>query len=154
MTRALRYTAAGLLLASLTLAHADGTRTTVKPLPAYQQECASCHIAYPPGLLPASSWQRLMGSLATHYGSDASIDAPLTAAITAWLAANAGTGQRNREAAPDNRITRSAWFVREHREVGAATWALPAVKSAANCAACHTAADQGDFDEDRIRMPR
>ena len=25
----------------------------VAPLPQYTQECASCHIAYPPGLLPA-----------------------------------------------------------------------------------------------------
>ena len=24
-------------------------------LPAYRQECAGCHMAYPPGMLPASS---------------------------------------------------------------------------------------------------
>lgn len=154
MTRALRYIAAGLLLATVTGTHADGSKAVVKPLPAYQQECASCHIAYPPGLLPAASWKRLMGSLTTHYGSDASMDPALTATIAAWLAANAGTGKRGGEQAPEHRITRSAWFVREHREVSAATWTLPAVKSAANCAACHTAADQGDFDEDRIRIPR
>ena len=55
---------------------------------------------------------------------------------------------------PQDRITRSAWFLREHGEVRPATWALPAVKSAANCAACHTRADQGEFRERDIRIPR
>ena len=36
----------------------------------------------------------------------------------------------------------------------AATWQRPAVKSASNCAACHTRADQGDFDEHTVRIPR
>ena len=61
---------------------------------------------------------------------------------------------RVREEPPQDRITRAAWFVREHDEVHAATWALPAVKSAANCAACHTRADQGEFRERDIRIPR
>ena len=26
----------------------------------YAEECGSCHFAYPPGLLPASSWQQVM----------------------------------------------------------------------------------------------
>ena len=31
----------------------------VKPvsLKAYQEECSSCHYAYPPGLLPEASWK-------------------------------------------------------------------------------------------------
>ncbi len=33
----------------------------------YQQECAGCHMAYPPGMLPPASWQRIMGSLDKHY---------------------------------------------------------------------------------------
>ena len=32
-------------------------RTRVPMLAAYQQECSACHMAYPPGLLPAASWQ-------------------------------------------------------------------------------------------------
>jgi hypothetical protein len=27
------------------------------------------------------------------------------------------------------------------------------VKSPAQCAACHTGAEQGDFDDDRLRLP-
>ena len=153
MTR-MHTTATLLALAAVApLAQADGFRS-VTPLPAYTQECASCHVAYPPGLLPAASWQRLMGRLSTHYGTDASLDATMTAALSAWLSANAGSGKRAREEPAQDRITRSAWFVREHREVGAETWKRPAIQSPSNCAACHPRAEQGDFDEHAVRIPR
>ena len=148
-----------LLLAALgagSAAHADdGARRKVAPLlPKYQQECASCHVAYPPGMLPAASWRRLLGNLPHHFGVDASLDAPTVDELAAWLGAHAGTDRRSREAPPEDRITRSARFIREHDEVPPAVWKRPAVKSAANCAACHTRADQGDFDEHAVRIPR
>jgi len=124
-------------------------------LPQYQQECAGCHIAYPPRLLPAASWQRLLDNLPRHFGTDASLDAETVKRLAAWLTANAGTGVRAREAPPQDRITRSAWFLHEHDdEVPAATWKLPSVNSAANCSACHTQADQGVFDDHTVRIPR
>ncbi len=136
----------------------DDSRAARVPLhPAYQQECAACHLAYPPGLLPAASWRRLMDNLPRHFGTDASLDAATLQQLTTWLAANAGTHKkvaRDPSPPPQDRITRAAWFVREHDEVPAATWALPAVKSAAHCAACHTRADQGEFRERDIRIPR
>ncbi|OYY63269.1 MAG: cytochrome C [Burkholderiales bacterium 28-67-8] len=141
--------------AALSAAHAEGRRiAAVSPLPQYQQECAACHIAYPPGLLPAASWQRVMNNLSHHYGTDASVDAATLKELSAWLASHAGTGKRAGVAPPDDRITRSAWFVRQHDEVPAAAWKRESVKSASNCAACHAQADQGDFDEDRVRIPR
>jgi Dihaem cytochrome c len=155
-------TALGALAALLALgavapsACADGNRrsTFVPPPPKYTQECGACHIAYPAGMLPAASWQRLMGDLTRHFGTDASLDAATTAELAAWLAANAGTYRRVREQPPQDRISRADWFVRKHDEVSPATWKLPAVKSAANCSACHPKADQGDFDEHRVRIPR
>lgn len=138
-----------------TAARADGPQASrLPPLPEYTQECASCHIAYPPSLLPAASWQRVIESLSRHYGTDASIDAATARTLSTWLQANAGSGKRAREQPPEDRITRSAWFQRKHDEVPAATWKLPAVKSPANCVACHTGAEQGDFNERHIRIPR
>lgn len=156
---ALRTIGVSLALAALSplaLADRDHERDhNVVPLsPLYTQECSSCHIAFPPGMLPAQSWQRLMGNLSKHYGTDASLDAATSATLTAWLADNAGGDRRVSEPPPQDRITRAAWFVREHREVSAATWKLPAVKSSANCAACHPQADRGDFNEHSIRIPR
>ncbi|MBI5259223.1 MAG: cytochrome C [Burkholderiales bacterium] len=123
-------------------------------LPAYQQECGACHVAFPAALLPAASWQRLMNGLPRHYGSDASLAPALQAEIGAWLATHAGTGKRAREAPPEDRITRGAWFQREHRQVAAATWQRPAIQRASHCAACHPQAEKGDFNEHQIRIPR
>ena len=135
-------------------AHADSARLSPSQIPpAYTQECAACHTAYPPGLLPARSWQRIMTGLDKHYGTDASLDPATVQQLSAWLQTHAGTYKRVNEEPPQDRITRSAWFERKHRKLNAAVWAHASVKSAANCAACHTGADRGDFDDDNLRFP-
>jgi hypothetical protein len=156
MPMPLRSTAMLMLaLFAASTAGADGDRRASVPLlPKYRSECASCHIAYPPGMLPAASWQRLMQDLPRHFGTDASVDAATLQELSQWLATHAGTHKRAREAPPEDRITRSAWFIREHREMAPATWQRPMIKSPANCAACHTDAEKGDFDEHRVRIPR
>ncbi len=136
------------------LALADGNLMPRTVLPQFTQECSSCHVAYPPGLLPAASWQRIMGGLDRHFGTDASLDAAATQKIADWLQANAGTYKRVREAPPQDRISQSTWFSRKHREVAPAVYQRASIKSAANCTACHGGAEQGDFDDDRVRVPQ
>lgn len=147
----------GLLAAGLTFSmfgRADEGGTLDSPLlPKYKQECAACHVAYPPKLLPAESWQRLMRGLPTHFGTDASLDEASVKQISKWLGQNAGTRRAGQTAPPDDRITRSAWFQREHHEVSPRTWQLPKVKSASNCLACHARANQGVFNEHEVRIP-
>jgi diheme cytochrome c len=129
-----------------------GDRAPTPLLPAYRQECGSCHVAYPPGLLPAAAWQRLLDHLPQHFGTDASLDGATTKALADWLVAHAGAPRAT--PSPQDRITRSTWFLHEHGDVPPAAWARPAVRSATNCAACHPQADQGDFNEHRVRIPR
>ncbi len=141
-------------LAALGAARADDQRGLPRPVPpAYTVECGACHTAYPPGMLPARSWQRVMGSLDRHYGADASLDAPIVREIERWLLAHAGTSRRVRTEPPEDRLTRSAWFERKHRAIDASVWKLASVKSAANCGACHSGADRGDFDDDNLKVP-
>jgi hypothetical protein len=136
--------------------HKRGGRGMPAQVPAqYLSECGSCHLAYPPGLLPAVSWQRMMQGLERHYGTDASLDPAVTAELSSWLQANAGTYKRVRgEAPPEDRITLSRWFAHKHDEVAPDVFKRPAIKSAANCAACHEGAQQGDFNEHRVRIPK
>lgn len=151
---------ASLALTMLTLATLPGARADGGPLmpakvpPAYVQECAACHTAYPPGMLPRQSWQRIMTGLDKHYGTDASIDAATVQQLSTWLQANAGTYKRVAQEPPQDRITRSAWFEREHRKVDPQVWKHASVKSAANCAACHTGADKGNFNENQLQVPK
>lgn len=136
-------------------AQADGGPMLPRDMPAaYTQECASCHVAYPPGMLPARSWQRLMSGLDRHYGTDASLDEATVRQLAGWLQQHAGTYKRVAEAPPQDRITRSAWFERKHRALDDAVWKHASVKSAANCAACHGGAEQGRFDDDNLRFPK
>ena len=139
---------------SLTASWADSYKGPTPPA-VYTQECGSCHMAYPAGLLPAASWQQIMRGLKTHYGLDASLDETSQLTLTTWLTAQAGTGKYAREAPKDQRITLSAWFVRKHRagEVPTAVWRRKSVGSPANCVACHADAERGDFNEDKVRIP-
>lgn len=132
-------------------------RAATPQLAAYAEECGACHLPYPPALLPPESWQRLMSNLPRHFGTDASLAPPMRAALDSWLQWHAGRSQRPRRdaaAPPEDRITRSTWFRREHREVPAATWSHADVASPSRCDACHAGATQGDFDEHAVRLPR
>lgn len=117
----------------------------------YQSECGSCHVAYPPALLGAGTWREIMRGLDRHFGTDASLGDSAHAKVKAYLEAGAG---RSSSAAPTLRISDAAWFRREHREVDAAAWKSPAVKSPANCGACHRQAERGDFGERSLSVPR
>ena len=147
---------AALALAALAQApaRADGHGRQVALLPMYVQECGACHAPFSPGLLPGTSWQRLMDNLPRHYGTDASVDATTQKTLSVWLTSHAGTGKRAGIAPPEDRITRSDWFVREHREVPTGAWTRASIKSAANCGACHEGTAQGLYDEHRVRIPR
>ena len=59
-----------------------------------------------------------------HYGSDASLDAATQKQIDTWLQTYGGQGKR------------------------------AFVKSPANFTACHRDGAQGDFEEDRVRIPK
>ena len=120
----------------------------------YRSECASCHLAYPPALLPLATWRRLLGSLDKHYGVDASLEPAEVLEISKWLEPLAGTYKKVREEPQEDRITKAAWFVREHRKIEAEVWLRSSIKSAANCAACHTTAEQGNYNDDIVRIPK
>ena len=142
-------------------AHGDGGENMLPRLSnkAWQQECTSCHVAYPPSLLPKASWRRMMSGLDKHFGENASLDPATQADILKFLeanAANSGSKVLRRMAANEAplRITETRWFMHEHDEVPRATWARKSVGSAANCAACHRQAEQGNYNEDAIRIPK
>jgi ABC-type Zn2+ transport system substrate-binding protein/surface adhesin len=119
-----------------------------------KEECGSCHIVYPPNLLPAESWRALMGNLNKHFGTDASLDAATQKQLSAELQNAASNRSENVAGKPVLRITETRWFKHEHDEVSDRTWRNLKVKSASNCGACHAFAAQGKFNERDIRVPR
>jgi hypothetical protein len=125
--------------------------------PATLKECGACHLAFPPQMLPARSWKKLMGDLANHFGENAAVPEATRAEIAAYLAANAGDGAISRygrrflhgidATQTPLRITQTPFWQAVHEEVAAARFLSDAVKTPSNCAACHRAAANGVFGE-------
>ena len=131
----------------------NGARMPIQIPPTYKAECGSCHTAYPPGMLPAASWNRVMTGLENHYGVDATLEPSVVMKLSQWLETNAEQGRKAGVTLSEERITRSPWFVKEHREIESAVWRLSSVKSPSNCSACHNSADQGRFSEHDLKRP-
>ena len=150
-----RLIPAALLLLAMS-AHADNY--SLPKHAAFEEECASCHMAFPPQMLHADSWRAMMGDLSHHFGSDASLDEKRRAAITDFLVTHAGgrkTGTtRDASGKPLLRITETARFEKKHREIAAATFKRASIKSPANCTACHRQAAAGDYRERSFNIPK
>lgn len=149
-----------------------GWRKVFKPTPdvaalhnkRYLAECSSCHMAYPPGLLPARSWKKIMSGLSDHFGDNAELDAQTTAELTRYLVDNSAdksnyrrSRQITRSLASDAaplRITEVPYIRNKHDEIPTRLIrGNPKVGSLSNCNACHKNAEQGSFRERDINIP-
>jgi hypothetical protein len=122
------------------------------------KECGACHMAYPPGLLPARSWAAIMANLADHFGENAELDAETTRGITDYLtsraaAAGNAVGRKLRGLQPSAtplRITELPWWRQKHDKrgrVAPATLVRRGAKRESDCIACHADANRGYFDD-------
>ncbi len=145
--------------------HIKARSTGVAPVTnaLYADECGSCHFAYPAGLLPSLSWQKVMAGLADHFGDNAELDIQTQNKITEYLIDNAAeTSDYRRSRAimyslkttdkpSPLRITETPYFIREHREIPRRIINLPEVGgSLSQCTACHQNAGKGSFNEGEI----
>lgn len=130
----------------------------------YIKECGSCHFAYQPGLLPSSSWNKIMSNLGNHYNNDASISAPNLQTLTKYL--NDNSAEKNMQYKRSNRIVSSLasgqipdsisttpYIIKKHSEIRKNLITQPEVKGLFNCIACHKTADKGNYGERDINIP-
>lgn len=160
---------ASILIAGSLLADSDYnffTKRGVAPVENafYKSECASCHFAYQPGLLPAKSWRKVMGDLSNHFGTDASLEAVDNKTILDYLVENSAEKftnyKRSRKivaSIAENEtpiaVTATGYFKQKHRGIPRRAIEQEEVKSLANCVACHTTADKGSYSERDIMIP-
>lgn len=144
-----------LLSAALFLPAAAGADRLPVPAdapPSFRAECGGCHLPYPPALLSAPDWKRVMAQLERHYGDNAGLDEKMRREIEDFLLRHAG-GSRMAGAGDPPRLTRTDWFRREHRKVPETIWRDARVKSASNCAACHGRAEEGSYRGRELVLP-
>jgi hypothetical protein len=125
---------------------------------AYREECGGCHVPYPPELLSRESWADIVSNLNDHFGSNANIDSDSARKISEYLQVNSTTRRTDDEnGRPLRRISDTAWFKQAHRPghdgLTPGIFQSAAVKSAANCEACHRNAAAGDYNENNLRIP-
>lgn len=130
----------------------------------YEQECSSCHFAYPPGLLPEQSWRKIMSNLDNHFGENAELNNADRLAIQQYLVGNSAdhSGFRRSKkimrslssSAAPLRITQLAYFKYEHDEIPIGLVKdNPDVGSFSQCDSCHQNANNGFFTENDINIP-
>ncbi len=154
---------AGSLMADISF---FGTKRGVAPVSDafYIKECASCHFAYQPGLLPARSWEKVMKNLDNHFKTDASLEPEDNKRILDYLVANSAEkftqykrSKKINASIPSTEtpiaVTETRYFIKKHKRIRKSLIEQPEVKSLANCMACHTTADKGSYSERYIKIP-
>lgn len=152
--------AIAMLLGAVNASADDGGLTPPIEMPAYyRNECGTCHVPYPPHLLPSGGflfgggWRAILRDLRNHYGDDATLDEPTRDKIERYLVDNAAQSDRRfRALAEPPRVTTTLWFHRNHGRVKS-RFSDPGVGSASNCQSCHPRADQWNYARTDVALP-
>jgi hypothetical protein len=143
-------------------------RKGVKPVTdkSYNEECGACHFAYQPGLLPATSWQKLLSAkaLADHFGENAELDEKLRLHILSIAVENSAEksyykrSKKLMASLDDNevpeRISKTRYLRDKHEDVyEEVVKNSKKIKSMSLCDECHQKANEGIFDDDTVVIP-
>lgn len=104
----------------------------------YLENCASCHIALPPAVLPTQSWQQILQD-SQHYGTQLPplINPPR---LLVWKYLQAFSRPYNKEEQTPYRVDESRFFKALHPQVK-----LPRPIEISSCVSCHASAAEYNF---------
>jgi Dihaem cytochrome c len=116
--------------------------------PAELRQCGDCHMVFPSRMLPSRSWTAILSTMGDHFGEDAAIPKKDLDDIRDFLTSHAADSP---DATPRERhflsallpnstplrITAMPWWNQMHADFNFDGVKHSAVKSAANCLACH-----------------
>jgi len=135
--------------------------------PVYHNECGGatgkCHKTYPPYILPAKSWKKIISSLDNHRGikiTEANISKSQQNSILKFLLANSAESS-TREASVKmmnslgrrrpKAITKTPYWRETHKNIPRAVYKTKEVKDKSNCFACHKDFEYGNLDDMNIK---
>lgn len=110
-----------------------------------RKECGACHMPYPPALMPARSWEKILGSLDSHFGENAALPEPTRLKILAYMTGNAGDAPKGnawfmarlRKTDTPARITEMPFWRAIHGGFSPRSFKRAGVKRPGNCLGCH-----------------
>ncbi len=133
----------------------------------YYTDCGDCHKTYPPYMLPARSWKRIIKDLDNHFGeeiTEANISKEARTSILNYLTSNSSEYSTNKIAfrfinslekdeAP-KAITKTDYWRDIHKNIDPKVFKSKKVKSRAYCWSCHEGFEQGIFKNEKISIPK
>jgi hypothetical protein len=128
----------------------------------YRTTCAACHFPYPADLLPSSSWKIIMDRMKDHFGEQVPINPKSREEILNYLTENGAERSSSRKpikivkslkGQTPLRITEIPYIRDKHHEISEETLNRKTIGSLSNCIACHKKAEQGNFDENEVKIP-
>lgn len=129
----------------------------------YKHECGACHMAFPPNILPAESWKKMLSNLDDHFGDYAACDEESRREIEKFLLRNSAEKTLDEAAVKflDSidkndplRATSSGFWKRKHDDIKPEVYKRASITSKLNCTACHKWAEYGSFEDNDITIPR
>jgi hypothetical protein len=129
----------------------------------YRKNCGTCHFAYQPGLLPARSWLKIVDKPGGHPGGDLSLEKTAKAEIEKYLNQNSAEktqSKRSRKILSSSgvnvptRISEIPYIKEKHHEIAQEVFLRKSIGSRGNCIACHRTAENGDYDDDNVTIPK
>jgi len=143
----------------------DHNEIRLKPVnnPTYKEECGACHFVYQPELLPSASWVKIMDKLDDHFGEEIELDPNSNKLISDYLNTNGAEKSSAKRAlkimrslgtqAP-LRITETPYIREKHHEISPSVFERKSIGSLSNCIACHKTAEEGNYEDDYVVIPK
>ncbi len=135
-----------------------------KPItnPTYKASCEGCHMPYPPEMLPAASWKKILDRSDDHFGEQIPVDPKSKAVIVKYLSENGADRSSCKKAVKimeslggktPLRITEVPYIQKKHRKISPEVLNRKSIGSLSNCRACHRTAEQGIFNDKNVSIP-
>jgi hypothetical protein len=143
----------------------DNGRSYLKPVtdPTYKENCGVCHFPYQPELLPSASWKNILNRPDDHFGASFELGEKTKSAILNYLQTNAAEHStakwavrimRSLGGRVPARISEIPYIKRKHHDISSATIKRQSIGSLSNCTACHRRAQEGNYDDDFVVIPK
>lgn len=128
----------------------------------YIDYCSGCHDLYLPGLLPSSSWRRILFDLDTHCNKPPSIEQVDLMMIEGYLVANAAEkdGSNHSKLIVESLAGAIPMhifevpYIKEAHDSIADVFKRKSVGNRAHCSACHHWFEMGDFGPGHTSIPK
>jgi cytochrome b len=126
----------------------------------WRGECESCHLAYPPCLLPGRSWDAILAPGADHFGEDLALSADLRERLSriaatpphdeSWACWKMRTSVP--QAATPVRITATPFWRDAHARLAPRAFKPPSSSGPHDCGACHRDASSSTFGSRSLQI--